>query len=393
MEKSEYDDKLVVSVGAGYPQYPFIYALKEKGYQVAAFGKGRNDENAVKLCDYFKEIDTGNHIEAIDWLKQLPIEVSAVGSFAGGIAINTLHEISRAFNLPTSIPKPLSVGMDKFSQQKLYEKYNLNSIKTFRVSEFIKTPLLANGIDEFIIKPSIGRGSAGVCKVTLKELKKLIFEKAISETDMIQEFRSGEEYRMLIIVQDNELKLLAPIKRQSFHGSFLLGRLSYVDDHLIKIKDYVIKMIDNLKLKDVIIKADILVSEENIDMIEMDIGVGGGVYYKTFISYLFNYNITDEYINLITGNEVAQAKTSEHKVLMDYVYNLSGKPITYDKLNCNQLLNNILGENIIVPNLLCPGKTGNFKSNADFIFCVIHQKSKLTNLEINDFVNKKIFKR
>ncbi len=385
--------KLAVSVGAGYSQYPFIYALKERGYKVAAFGKGKNDDRAIKLCDYFEEIDTSNYIAAIDWLRRLPEEVSAVGSFAGGKAINTLHEISRTFKLPTSIPKSLSAGMDKFLQQKIYQKYNLNSIKTFKVSQLIKTTSLADGIHDFIVKPSIGRGSAGVCKVNLNELRKLIHENVISNTDIIQEFRKGEEYRMLLIVQNNELKLLAPIRRQSFHESFLLGRLSYVEDHMIQIKDYVTNMIAKLKLKDIIIKADIIVGEENIDMIEMDLGVGGGIYYKTFIQHLFNYNITNEYINLIIGNKVGQAKLPNSKFVMDYVYNLSGQPIDYEKSNCKQVLNDLLGDNVVIYNLLSPAKTGRFKTNADFIFCVIHQNDKISNLYVNKYLNKNLFKR
>lgn len=385
-------DKLIVSVGAGCTQLPFIKALKERGYSVAAFGKGRNDLNAIKLCDYFKEIDTSNHEEAIKWLQGLPIEVSAAGSFAGGVAIKTLHEVSRTFNLPTSIPKLLSVDMNKFEQQKLYEKYQLTSIKTFSSDELRNNQTLVKGINKFIIKPSIGRGSAGVRKINLIELYQMIENNNLSEKDIIQELKEGEEYRMLIIVQNSELKLLAPIKRQSFHESFLLGRLSHKDDKIIQIKNYVNRMIKNLRLKDVIIKADIIVSEENVDMIEMDIGVGGGIYYKTYISYLFDYDIQEEYINLITGKEVIKSQAKGKKMVMDYVYNLSGRPVTYDNDICKEMLNNFLGKNIIlIPNLLHPEKRGSFGSNADFIFCLIHENDMMNNLEVNRYVNKELF--
>lgn len=388
-------DNLIVSIGAGNTQFPFIKALKEEGYAVAAFGKGRNDLKAIKLCDYFSEIDTSDSGEAIKWLKELGVNIVGAGSFAGGRAINTLHNINREFNLPTKVPSSLSVGMDKFEQQKLYEKYELTSIKTFSFKEVKNNLDSVNGIQEFIIKPSIGRGSAGVSKVNINELHKIIKDNDFLETDMIQELKDGEEYRTLIIIQDKEVKLLAPIKRESFNGTFLLGRLRYVSDQVIQIENFVNKMVKSLNLKDSIIKVDIIVNEESVNIIEMDIGVGGGIYFKTYVSHLFDYDITTEYINLIIGKEVSRAKKNGKKIVMDYVYNLSGEPIIYDEYLCKKSLKDLLDskEIIIVPNLLYPGRKGKIDTNADFIFCVIHDNDTYNNLDLNKFVNEKLFSK
>lgn len=388
-------NNLIVSIGAGATQLPFIKILKEKGYLVAAFGKGRNHLNAIELCDYFREIDTSNSEEAINWLKELNVRIAGAGSFAGGHAINTLHEITRAFKLPTSIPRNLSIRMDKFEQQKFYEKYGLASIKTFLLDDIKNNPNIVRGISKFIIKPSIGRGSAGVYRVNLSELYNMIENNKLLRTDVIQELQEGEEYRMLIIIQNSEIRLLAPVKRESFHKTFFLGRLSYNSKDINQIRDYVNKMIKTLKLKDIIIKADIIVNKENVNMIEMDIGVGGGIYYKSYISKLFDYDINSAYVNLITGNKVPKFKNKGNKIVMDYVYNFSGKSITYDNYVCKEALKNLLqSENIaLIPNLLHPETKGKFESNADFIFCIIHNSNKFNNLELNDFVNAKLFSK
>lgn len=384
--------KLVVSVGAGTTQFPFIKALKDKGYRVAAFGRGRNDKEAILLCDYFQEIDTSDHVAAIRWLNSLPEKIVAAGSFAGGVAINTLQEICRYFHLPTKIPEFLSVGMNKFEQQQLYEQYHLSTIRTFKYKDIQNNPNLVGDISHFIIKPSVGRGSAGVYQVNQLQMKQILKEDRLSADDMIQELKDGVEYRMLVIAQDYTLKLLAPIKRDSYHGSFLLGRLSYHSEHIDQIKLYVTKMLRKLNLKDVVLKADIIVNESGIDLIEMDIGVGGGLYFKQYISYLFNYDIINEYIYFITGNEVKSSSTIKEKVVMDYVYNLSGRPIAYDIETCRSKLMEQLGKDVvIIPNRLHPEKSGKFEVNSDFIFCVIHQNQGMKNDELNKFINREIF--
>lgn len=386
------NDKLVVSVGAGSPQVPFIKTLKEKGYKVASFGKGRNDIEAIELSDYFSEIDTTDFKGAINWLNSLPYEIGAVGSYAGGVAINTLQEISRYYNLPTNIPENLSVGMDKLKQQELYEKYKLSTIKTFQIEELQSNPNLINDISRFIVKPAIGRGSAGVSEVDQLQIRNIINDKSLNEGDMIQELRDGDEYRMLIIIQDYELKLIAPIKRESFQDTFLLGRLSYNPDNYNVIEKYVQDMTSKLNLKDVIIKADVIVNDDIVDMIEMDIGVGGGIYYKQLIEELFNYDITNEYINLITGSNVSKSNRVDEDVVMDYVYNLSGKPIVYDKNRIKKDVSEFLQKDVtIVQNLLKPELSGKFASNSDFIFCVVHRNENIANYELNTYINNNLF--
>ena len=116
--------------------------------------------------------------------------------------------------------------------------------------------------------------------------------------------RKGDEYRCVTIVQNGKLKLLAPVLRRSYRDTVFLGVLRYADDHLDRLQAYIQRFLADSGIQNSIIKADIIVSEKSIDMIEMDIGVGGGTYYKTFVSRLYDRNLMDEYIRLITGDKV-----------------------------------------------------------------------------------------
>ena|SRR5690554_2861361 len=383
--------KTVLSIGAGHPQIDFIRSLKEKGHYVIAIGKGRNSEEAISLCDEFIELDTHNEMEVINWLESSNKKIDAVGSYAGGQAIRTLQVVNKTLNHSTAIPLELMVGMDKFSQQELYEKYNLSTIQSWNVQRIKNQPNIIGNLNKFILKPTVGRGSSGVEIVNQEELLSIINSNQYGGETIVQEFREGIEYRLLALIQKGELKFIAPVIRASYEGTVFLGRLSYDGKYTDRIEEYFMKFIKECNLQDVILKADILISAENIDMIEMDIGVGGGTYYKQYLSKLFNYDINSEYINLILQEKVSKAELPSENWIMDYIYNLTGKPITVDLKKISDFITPIIGENQIIKNLLNPEKKGEFSSNAHFIFTVIHKNNTISNHELNRLVNEKIF--
>lgn len=380
---------LIVSVGLGYPQTPFIKRLKEQGYSIAAFGKGRNDPKAIELCDYYEDINTSDYQSAIKWLESLNKRIVGAGSFAGGVAIDTLQKIERHFGLPTQTPEFLSVGMDKHAQQKLYSELNLSKIGTFKISELKENQSLIKENANYILKPVIGRGSAGVYKLTGIELINWLEDKNLNDEDLVQEFIAGVEYRLMVIIQNGVLKFLAQVKRDSLEGTFLLGRLTVVDTHKERLKAYMNEMITRTGIKNAIIKLDVIIDENNINMIEMDIGVGGGLYYKKFIEAAYQIDIVEEYIHLITNQPLSFSNDiqAQENILMDYVYNYAKMSITYEKQEVNTMLEKLVGEHKIVENLLNPATTGKFETNADFIFTVIHQSSNISTLELNQKVN------
>jgi hypothetical protein len=391
MNQEKMSKRTVLSIGSGLPQLDFIKALKKRNFEVVSIGKGRNSDEAIFLSDDFIEVDTHDETAVINWLRSYKRDIHAVGSFAGGMAIGTLQKAVKELELIPNIPDALMVGMDKFSQQHLYEKYNLSSIKSLSFKEIKDDVTLIAGIKQFIVKPIIGRGSEGVSVVNKDELLRLISTSLFDSSTIVQEFREGVEYRVLILVQNGELKLLAPVIRESYHDTFFLGRLRFSDHHETRIRSYFTSFFRSVNLQDCILKADVLVSPNNIDMIEMDIGVGGGIYYKKYISELFSYDLINQYINLIVNEPVLSSRPPKHGKIMDYIYNTTGKSFKYDVSFISNQLNSIIGKHLILTNLLKPEDTGNMMSNADFILTIIHEKREVSNYELNSFINKNIF--
>lgn len=384
---------VVVSVGMGHGQVEFIKRLKHFNYQVAAFGKGKNAKEAKELADYSAEIDTQDAESAIAWIDSLGVKVIGVGSYAGGKAVYTVQRLSNYYHVSTSIPEELLVGANKISQQKLYEKYGLSTIKTWKITEISIEDLEKTGAESFILKPSVGRGSEGIKVVDKGELENCLKKEIADKEEIVQVVHKGIEYRCIIIVQHKKVKLLAPIKRQSYRDSVFLGVLRYSDTHKNVLERFIEEFIEKSGICNAIIKADIIVSEASIDVIEMDIGVGGGTYYKTFVSHIYGRSLMDEYIRLITDQEVKDFEVAEPDLRMDYIFNQKNFPIDYNIIECENLLKKKLGECEIIINQLHPENRGGYSSNADFIFTVIYKEDKNAKEEffVDSYVNDNLF--
>lgn len=221
---------VVVSVGMGLGQLAFIKRLRELGYNVIAFGKGKNSEEAEKLCLYSAQLDTHRSKEVIEWIDSLNVNVIGVGSFSGGQAVHTVQVLSDYYNAPTKIPSELMVETSKDEQQKLLEKYHLSSIHTWKAKDLSVEMVKREANDDFIVKPVNGRGSKGILFIDKEALKKRLDNHDFQEDDLIQVVKKGREYRCVFIIQNQKIKLLAPILRKSYRNTLFFGVLRYLNN-------------------------------------------------------------------------------------------------------------------------------------------------------------------
>ena len=384
-------NKCIVSVGIGAGQVDFIKAAKKRGYSVAGFGKGNNDIEAIQLCDFSAEIDTSDADMAIGWLSDLPVEIVAVGSFSGGVAIKTLQLITNYFQLETKFDEKCIMGMNKLKQQQIYEEFGLSTINTWMGNE-LKVENL-NNEKKYIVKPQEGRGSKGVLNVSGAELAALIVDKKLKSDDIVQEYFGGAEYRTVLFVQNKKITALIPIRRSSYKNTFFLGELSYIEDDLDMITKFAYKIIDNFHLTTAVLKFDILVDDSKINLIEIDFGVCGGIYFGEYLSALLDYNIIDLYLDVILNQETKRKIVQKTNIIMNYIYNEKKMPIKYDIKMCNHCLKKEYGTNTrVVVNRLHPETKALYSSNSDFIFAVIHKKNEDEQYEINRYINECLFK-
>ena len=204
-------DFTIVSIGAGENQLEFIKKAKKMGYKVASLGKGRNSNEAIELSDYFNEIDISDFDTIVKWLDSLKINIKAIGTLTGSCDFEKLSKLNNYYNLATSIKEELIVGTEKEVQQKMYAKHGLSNLKTYTKSEVLKDIELIEDSQEYIVKPSIGEGSQDVFILSDNDLKDTIRKKELVDNFVVQTVSYGKEYRVLIMIQNGEIKLLSPM--------------------------------------------------------------------------------------------------------------------------------------------------------------------------------------
>lgn len=383
-------DKCIVSVGIGPGQTDFIRAVKNRGYLVAGFGKGDNDLEAIQLCDFCADIDTADADAAIEWLQGIPAQIVAAGSFAGGVAIKTLQLITNVFQLATCFDSKCIVGMNKIEQQKIYEQYHLSTIKTWMGDE-IKAENIESG-KQYIVKPCEGRGSKGVFRLSGAELLTQIDNEKIGVRDIVQEYFEGVEYRAVLFVQDGKAVALLPIKRISYKNTYFLGKLSYEESGRAPITEFAKRVIEQFHMSQAVLKFDVLVHGAEVNLIEMDVGVCGGIYFGEYLSALLDSNTTELYLDIILNQKAEKQRIKKADMIMEYIYNEKQVPIHYNLEQCKKKLQERYGiDTRIVVNRLHPEFKSGYSSNADFIFAVIHKNAGEKPYELNQFVNEHLF--
>jgi hypothetical protein len=364
-------DGLVVVLGIGVNQKDFIRRLKLRKYTICGFGKGRNDPEARNDCDYFFEVDTSHSDQIIKHVESIGIPVIGIGSFAGGKAIQSLQELERHFGVSTKIPKNISVGMDKLAQQVLYRQFDIGALNTIRAKDLDSYSSL-NDTEYYIVKPSVGRGSLDIRIMTASDIKSRI--QTLSSQDLvIQEYFVGTEYRVFALIQDKRLKLMCPIVRKSVQGSHLIGRLIYAPKSSAILNKYFDNVIRKCNLVNCVVKADILINGNEIRLIEMDIGVGGGEYFKKLISMIYSRDVTELYIDLILDKQISAIPSPiNQKKIMDYFY-LANGVYEIDRDSIQKFFKNEYTDPVVQFNALIPNQfTARAKINSDFIAAVVH---------------------
>ena len=92
----------VLSIGMGPGQLEFIRRLKDLGFKVAGFGKGKNSPEAEALLDYKAELDTSDFESA----KNKSADTIHIAVTSGKIPRRPMLEASAApHNIPKLIPE------------------------------------------------------------------------------------------------------------------------------------------------------------------------------------------------------------------------------------------------------------------------------------------------
>ena len=308
------DSKIILVLGGGFSQLPFIKTVKQLGFLVACVDINP-DCPGSKESDIFKAISLYNY----DELELFCNDLSKEFSLAGIIEYSSSTKVLK--NYAKLVSKYSLRGFSTESIININDKKKMKSVfmkKGVKSPKYITSNNLNNAKKEIsditfpiIIKPAMGGvGSKAVSIVTSKNEFEPFYQKAEKESIngfvIIEEFCTGREFHVDGFICDgNIFDMFISEKHTSkkIENMFLplgydIGNINVNNKLLIKIKDEAEKAIRSLKLNNTCFGVDIILSNEEAFIIE--VGILLDALMDKFLYYI-GYNPYKALCSIIVG--------------------------------------------------------------------------------------------
>lgn len=374
----------IISVGTGVNQLPLIKEIKNRGFNVIGFDLNE-DSIGKKYCDFFKKISTWNYSDAIKWLEDLGLPYLGVGCFSYGNALVTQQKIANYFDLPGKLPEELVKLNNKVYLRKMLKTNHLSTINEKVFKDNCDFQVERNRL--YIIKPLVGVSSSDI-----KLYKnKIEGNNKYNDGYILQEYISGQEFRVSLIVQDAKIKFYKLLNKENLPTTFFTSRFLRVNiEEYKEIEMFLKKLIEIFNIKNTILKIDLIKNEQRNEIIELDFGIPGD-YFETYISkYFYNYDYIGNYINFILGLPVQEDNINHEGKFsyFDYIYNISGNPFIIDYSLIEKKLSKYIKDFKIIQTKNNGDIIGFPKSNLDNICAVLHNEQNLDIMSIHEIFFK-----
>ncbi|WP_138753911.1 hypothetical protein [Paenibacillus sinopodophylli] len=385
-------DRFVISVGAGHHQLPFIRRMAELNIPIVAFDL--NPEAPGKAyCQHFKAISTWDYSEAQKWLTQLDLAYIGVGCFSYGKALVTQQRIAHFFNLVGALPeKTFLMNDNKTTLRQELKAAGVSHLMEWRASELLQCwQGIIQEDSNYMVKPTMGGSSRDIQMFNGEALIQRLDSNEIDPSAVVQSFVPGPEYRIIAIIEDDDVVFISVMQKENHPDTFCTGRL--IPDHSKEAwgKRIVESLVSRFDLKRTVLKLDIIDQDERFEIIEMDFGIPGDYFESHFSLFSYDFDYIDRYIELICNKKVQrqphEQKISNHSMCFDYLYWMDEQPSVINNRLITQKLVSMLGETaLVIPNKLDGQVALKPNSNMDNVSAVLHHRPELSHSVICSYL-------
>jgi len=330
MHKKLKKNNVVVSIGAGQLQIPFLKILRSEGYRVICTDKS-NYAPGRKLCDDFLCCDASDFTAITKFITPYRTQIIRILAFTTGQPQITAAYLSKKLDLPTIPVKSLQFCTDKFKFYSFLKKEGLYHAPFFVVSSLEKARTILQSLNfPVFLKPNIpngGGGGRGILKINnLKELqKKFNFVQSLSSDSqvLITGIMGGVELQIALILSQNKfafftvgknilLNQFLPIPLGSSQGKMIFSRQSEQN-----IRRRISNMLKKLQITTGIIALEAYFEKNGaLNIFDIDF------FYKdpiTLNKHISNYNLENNIVKALLGDSpVKKAAYKKAAALMHF---------------------------------------------------------------------------
>lgn len=272
----------VMIVGGGILQYFLIEKVNQLGY-ISIVVDGNKDAVGFKIADFKRVIDIKDKESCLEYAKEMKIDAVITG--ATDYSVLTVSHISQELGLNGIKYDIAKIIKDKYLVQEILFKEKISDKKCYQISkdddyykvlEQVKYPV--------IVKPCDGSGSRGVSKVYAKEMLENAIKEAVdssvSQKCIVEPFVVGDEYGVESFVYNEEVYNLIVMKKLMTKEPYYaeLGHTNSMDENINrKINEKVNKIIKTLGVNYGSVNMDLIVSGDDIYMVDIGARMGGNL--------------------------------------------------------------------------------------------------------------------
>lgn len=304
---TEGESMKAIILAGGYDQIALIQELKKRSFETILIDYYENPP-AKNFADKHYQVSTLD----TEIIKEIAIKenVDLVTTACTDQALLSIAKVSEELLLPCyiSFEKALNVTNKKYMKSLMY-KSNIPTAKYKAVSD-IKSVDLSEFKFPVVVKPTDCNSSKGVKKIFNVEESVQRIKEAInfsrSKIAIVEEYIEGYEISVDAFISNSKAEILLVTKSEKIKNSngFTIVQSRFPVAFGIEIRkkmEMVVQSIcDCFALPDGPLLVQMIVSGQDVFVIEFSARMGGGTKYK-LIETLTGFNIMSSYVDLITG--------------------------------------------------------------------------------------------
>lgn len=303
--------KKILIIGAGDYQVPAIKRVRQMGYAAYCVDY-KEGQPGFEYANGYKIIDVKDKEACLAYAQELSID--GVLTWGATLTLPTVSYIGERMNLPCMPMATSEISMSKYQIRKALDDFDLNSAgRTFELNSQEEAKNREYSLP-FVVKPTDGSGSKGVCIVKeSSEIENAIqyaFEGARNNQIYVEPYIDGEEFTVEAYVCNDKCYIYSIVKTEFYwtenypiyKQTTYLGITPEVEQAITL---EVEKAVKALNVTWGPINFDLIVSADNNKPYIIDVGIRNGqnLIASHIVPYSRGVDELDNSINLCLGIE------------------------------------------------------------------------------------------
>jgi len=288
-------NKTILVIGSGKYQLSALKKIKKLRYYLIAVDGDKNSPGK-EIADKFLNIDIKDTKKILLALQKEKIDIDYCMCFATELALRTVAQINKAFNLPGLTKQMVDIATNKFLQREIQKEIGLPYPKFFvshKGDNILQKARKTKVAYPVIVKPVDNSGSRGVYisyneKDLLRNSRQSIKFSSFDQNIVVEEFIPGIEFTIESLINNNHIYHLAISEKRKPVNNFTVSTELFYNSPLVerlrpKIESQLTKFFKKCNFNNTVTHTEMLYSFKDhlLYIVETTVRAGGfGIFDK-----------------------------------------------------------------------------------------------------------------